>query len=188
MCLGRRNEVANERQSRIRRLISSKPVLYLFSAFFGLSLICWFHSHRFGALLEGTPAFIWRKTPVNLRAASTQGVLVLTVSTYDLPPSQFHLIVAPINGKVALAGSAWSRSWAGFDLKLSRQRLFVRLPWYGIVVFLGSIAAYSLLSHRWTRANLHLCPTCGYDLRATPDRCPECGKDVKPPMDAGERR
>jgi hypothetical protein len=40
------------------------------------------------------------------------------------------------------------------------------------------VCAIAAARHRLLRQRLHngLYPSCGYDVRATPDRCPECGK------------
>lgn len=45
---------------------------------------------------------------------------------------------------------------------------------------LGLLWAARRLRARRTHHRPGVCPSCGYDLRATPDRCPECGATPHP--------
>jgi hypothetical protein len=52
----------------------------------------------------------------------------------------------------------------------------VVIPYPAILVPLAILLALAIRQIRLDRSRSPgLCSTCGYDLRATPDRCPECG-------------
>jgi hypothetical protein len=59
----------------------------------------------------------------------------------------------------------------------------ILVPWW-FLLLLFSIAPCRALWRRRTRRTKYGCATCGYDLRATPERCPECGTATAVPRKA----
>ena len=44
------------------------------------------------------------------------------------------------------------------------------------LLFLLAVVLYRRAQRQYSQLTAGLCPSCGYDLRATPGRCPECGQ------------
>jgi hypothetical protein len=71
-------------------------------------------------------------------------------------------------------------SYRHFEGKWQRSTDLLVSSWVLVAVFAPLPLIRSLkLYRRWTRRSrrrMHgLCASCGYDLRASPERCPECG-------------
>jgi hypothetical protein len=66
------------------------------------------------------------------------------------------------------SGKPWVTRWS-----------FVAFPCWFVLTLLAILPTVWVIRYRRTVQGHGLCPTCGYDLRATPDRCPECGRVPK---------
>src|SRR5438046_5389810 len=94
--------------------------------------------------------------------------------------------------------NAWSRetwrppaihwpNWEYFDYSPAtaarglwlNDQYHLGIPWW-LVFLLSGLPLLPLrrCGRNAIRVSKGLCPTCGYDLRATPERCPECGTAI----------
>src|SRR6266576_2967854 len=64
-----------------------------------------------------------------------------------------------------------------------RSGLHIAAPCSGLTIVFGSVISLRLFKfvRRYRRRKANRCPSCGYDMRASPDRCPECGADALAP-------
>jgi hypothetical protein len=89
---------------------------------------------------------------------------------YSRPQPGGVLYLNPLPGSVLGIGGSLG----------GKNQIDVRLPyWLLVAAFCVMPAIWIVITCRRrrerTRIAQGLCPTCGYDLRATPGRCPECG-------------
>ncbi len=54
----------------------------------------------------------------------------------------------------------------------------IAFPYWSLVLLTMLLPIYWIWHHIHGIRNGHLCPACGYDLRASKDSCPECGAAI----------
>lgn len=133
-------------------------------------------------------------------AGTSEGELHVAIGNLDFGPDRSGTVsfmsVDPSNTEWGanwlLSEMGYEREWWVFRTGASRRGVFgVAGAWYAVVVMplwvclALSVPAPAVWAARRVRSRRRrhrgLCPDCGYDLRACPDRCAECGRVVDAP-------
>jgi len=172
-----------------------KPRLFNIAAILSLAMclvfsLLWIRSHY------ASDSFVFRRaTPTSsayrLRhffLISSHGWIETSFSSGEATNASLNFYGDDISSWITESQSKWTVGPAG-GLHVERFR-FESFP-TGFIMnfpFWLLVGATTILPLVWTvnyrRSQHHrrhgFCPTCGYDLRATPERCPECGYQAQP--------
>ena len=141
------------------------------------TVVMWVRSYRGPDFVKYTSPNAWF-----LGVTSGHGTIdVLYIPTWTQDP-EFRTGRYPDD---VYYGTRYSKRFLGFGTGVIRPELadrYVNIPHWFVASASGVTGI--LLTRSWhRRRRRHVagrCRTCGYDLRATPDRCPECGTAASP--------
>ena len=165
-----------------RRLLNLLTLLSLLLCL--AACVLWVRSHRRGATLTWTGGGRWRFVTVY------PGYLIAGDAPGPAGPSDgVRFLPRAIEMSVSWPRPTWSYGAAGVGYITSPipgggADRYLAVPFWLLVTLLAPLPAAWAGASAMRRLRLRTvahrsstgrCPSCGYDLRATPERCPECG-------------